>query len=369
MAILRGLIVEITLVLFMIYLVFRSSRVVGGTSISSQEEDEDLELERQLKLLNKPPVKSIKTDYGDIYDCVDIKKQPAFDHPLLKSHTIQMKPSSLPKGMMNKESLKIKPSEIGFKSNGCPPGTVIIRRTQKEDLIRARSLVRRNPGNTHQLTKESPGYHFAAVMLQIPDTKYYGAYVNPKLFGDSRCRLFSYWTADGFHNTGCFNLLCSGFVQVSSEITFGSTFSNISTAGGPQFEQDWLVFKDPKSGNWWLVFEHNYIGYWPSNIFTTLTYFANTITAGGEVFSPTNEPSPPLGSGHLPEALNLKSTALARRLQIVNKSNQIVDPNYDDFRPFADNPKCYNVIRAIPWAQTAWKNSFLFGGPGGACGV
>ena len=27
---------------------------------------------------------------GDIIDCVDINKQPAFDHPLLKNHTIQV---------------------------------------------------------------------------------------------------------------------------------------------------------------------------------------------------------------------------------------------------------------------------------------
>ncbi|WJZ82238.1 hypothetical protein VitviT2T_002012 [Vitis vinifera] len=31
-------------------------------------------------------VKTIKTKHGDIYDCVDFYKQPAFDHPLLKNH-------------------------------------------------------------------------------------------------------------------------------------------------------------------------------------------------------------------------------------------------------------------------------------------
>ena len=28
----------------------------------------------------------MQTKYGDIYDCVDFYKQPAFDHPLLKNH-------------------------------------------------------------------------------------------------------------------------------------------------------------------------------------------------------------------------------------------------------------------------------------------
>ncbi|RWR73616.1 hypothetical protein CKAN_00191200 [Cinnamomum micranthum f. kanehirae] len=50
----------------------------------------DLEMRRQLKHLNKPAVKSIKSEDGDIIDCVDIFKQPAFDHPLLKNHTIQV---------------------------------------------------------------------------------------------------------------------------------------------------------------------------------------------------------------------------------------------------------------------------------------
>lgn len=30
-----------------------------------------------------------QSEDGDIIDCVDINKQPAFDHPLLKNHKIQ----------------------------------------------------------------------------------------------------------------------------------------------------------------------------------------------------------------------------------------------------------------------------------------
>lgn len=32
----------------------------------------------------------LQTEDGNIFDCVDIYKQPAFDHPLLKNHTIQV---------------------------------------------------------------------------------------------------------------------------------------------------------------------------------------------------------------------------------------------------------------------------------------
>jgi hypothetical protein len=35
-----------------------------------------------------------QTEEGDVFDCIDIHKQPAFDHPLLKNHSIQVKPHS-----------------------------------------------------------------------------------------------------------------------------------------------------------------------------------------------------------------------------------------------------------------------------------
>ncbi|XP_075645647.1 protein neprosin-like [Castanea sativa] len=60
---------------------------VSGARILTHEEDSLLEI--QLKLINKPPVKSIQTEYGHIVDCIDINKQLAFDHPLLKHHKIQ----------------------------------------------------------------------------------------------------------------------------------------------------------------------------------------------------------------------------------------------------------------------------------------
>ncbi|KAL7222718.1 hypothetical protein ACSBR1_024421 [Camellia fascicularis] len=74
----------------------------------SLTKEEDLELEERLKHLNKPAVK-----------------------------TIQMKPTSLPNRSRDQVSLKDgKPLHIGLKGRGCLIGTVPIRRTTKEDLIR-----------------------------------------------------------------------------------------------------------------------------------------------------------------------------------------------------------------------------------------
>ncbi|XP_028054136.1 uncharacterized protein LOC114258381 isoform X1 [Camellia sinensis] len=119
------------------------SHLVGHNGIEgdwrSLTKEEDLELEEQLKHLNKPAVKTIQNNYGDIYDCVDFYKQPAFDHPLLKNHTFhfQMKPTSSPNGSRHQVSSEdSKPLHVGLKGGGCPVGTVPIKRTTKEDLIR-----------------------------------------------------------------------------------------------------------------------------------------------------------------------------------------------------------------------------------------
>ncbi|XP_039143292.1 uncharacterized protein LOC120280499 [Dioscorea cayenensis subsp. rotundata] len=103
--------------------------------------DEDFEIEKLLKLLNKPAIKTI-VENGDIFDCVDINKQPAFDHPSLKGHQIQLRPSSLPVGLCDNDKIKsssgINSMEIGLQES-CPSGTVPIKRLQKEDLIGMRS--------------------------------------------------------------------------------------------------------------------------------------------------------------------------------------------------------------------------------------
>ncbi|XP_043700412.1 uncharacterized protein LOC122651159 [Telopea speciosissima] len=422
-------------VLLMLYLATGKSGVEGARSISRKQEYDDLDLEMQFKLLNKPPVKSIKflcylkteiyaivfvqTKYGDIYDCVDIKKQPAFDHPLLRNHTIQMKPSSFPIGMINKELLESKPSKVRVKSSGCPPRTVLIQRIQKEDIIRAKSQVRRHPGNVDLLTTKNPGYHFATFQLGRSDVKYYGGYVslaldqpkvssinqfseavlwvengpvdqlnslqvgwavNPKLFGDNRTRMFSYWTADGFHKTGCFNLLCPGFVQVSCIKTFGYLYSDTSPYGDLPFEDEFILFKDPESGNWWLVTsstsisgEHEYIGYWPSSLFTTLRDSASIIASGGEVYSPTSEPSPQMGRGRLPIIQDDDRHATwystyARKLQFVDEKFSFVNPDASLLKIHMDSIACYKAESLI--SHNPYRiNTILFGGPGGQCGI
>ncbi|XP_022728857.1 uncharacterized protein LOC111284469 [Durio zibethinus] len=126
--------------LFMVLVLSYLSNRVDG-KVPSKETLENVD--RKLKLLNKPAVKSIQSEDGDIIDCVDIHKQPAFDHPALRNHVIQMRPSfDLQEDNLSikKESSKQVVTQTWQRSGSCPEGTVPIRRMRRQDLLRATSL-------------------------------------------------------------------------------------------------------------------------------------------------------------------------------------------------------------------------------------
>nr|XP_016448372.1 PREDICTED: uncharacterized protein LOC107773472 [Nicotiana tabacum] len=113
-------------------------------------------IERHLDKINKPSVFTIESPDGDIIDCVHKRKQPALDHPLLKNHKIQKVPPEIPKLKMVKtdgvrdvsNSSKSSDERLGavnwqlWHKNGqrCPKGTVPIRRSKVNDVLRAKSL-------------------------------------------------------------------------------------------------------------------------------------------------------------------------------------------------------------------------------------
>ncbi|KAM0944723.1 putative neprosin [Dioscorea sansibarensis] len=68
------------------------------------------------------------------------------------------------------------------------------------------------------------------------DCRYLFLQVNPSVYGDRRTRLFIYWTVDSGKTLGCFDLLCPGFVQLSSEIALGAPIEPMSTTRGPQYQ-------------------------------------------------------------------------------------------------------------------------------------
>ncbi|XP_038976126.1 uncharacterized protein LOC120107052, partial [Phoenix dactylifera] len=171
------------------------------------------EVRRQLKQLNKPAVKSIKSPDGDIIDCVHISHQPAFDHPLLKNHTIQMRPSFHPFGPYdaNKVASKKETSSITqlWHQNGrCPKDTIPIRRTKKDDLMRASSVERYGKKRHSTIPNSSfvdpvqirNGHEYAIVSAKRDE--YYGAKAtinvwNPKVQQPYEFSLSQLWIIGG----------------------------------------------------------------------------------------------------------------------------------------------------------------------------
>ncbi|KAF7830489.1 putative neprosin [Senna tora] len=117
-----------------------------------------LEVKRKLKHLRKHSLKTIQSEDGDIIDCIDIYKQPAFDHPALKHHKIQIVMSfnfQLKKYDLYIYNYQMAPtcnttktkmgsmsvtSQVWQKSGRCPEGTIPVRRIRKRDLLKAHSI-------------------------------------------------------------------------------------------------------------------------------------------------------------------------------------------------------------------------------------
>ncbi|XVF10588.1 hypothetical protein REPUB_Repub07fG0195300 [Reevesia pubescens] len=358
-------------------------------------EEENLEMERQLKVINKPPIKSFRTEHGDIFDCIDIYKQHAFDHPLLKDHKVQMRPKRIAKETMGGKAPRFLPKQIR-----CPPGSVLIKRTTKEDLILAKKvkalglnypksprfraapndLVENRKGFLSayaQYTKHNFGAKatmnvwnpsvssdqssFSIIWIENGPIETINAIlagvgVQPSLFSSNYTRLTTSWTADAFSKTGCYNYICPGFVQVSSEISLGLVLNQISTYNGPQKEIEIAVIRD---GEWWLKFFNKFVGYWPQKLFTYMYGGANYVMWGGQVYSPTNEPSPAMGSGHFPEDGHDGKSAYFKQMQIWDNIN-FVDPDPNFVNVHSDRPECYSVQTA----QEGAAMDVFYGGPG-----
>ncbi|CAO2149281.1 unnamed protein product [Urochloa humidicola] len=363
------------------------------------------EVQSLLKRINKHPVASIQSPDGDIIDCVPISRQPAFDHPLLKNHIIQMRPSVYPCGLYD-ESNNATIQQTWHQNGECPEGTIPIRRTREEDVMRASSVRmygKKTPGGISKLVSMDDPLndvttgHEYGVAYATGDNQYFGtkmtvnvwqptpqrgdfslaqlwitagSYANkdlntievgwqvyPAMYGTGSTRLFIYWTRDAYNRTGCYNLVCSGFVQTNKRFAIGGSLSPVSTYGGTQYALDILVWKDPNTHNWWLQVGGTNLGYWPSSIFTRLATSASLVEWGGEVYSPSMKT--PMGSGHFPEE-GFGKACYIRTIQVVDSSNHLKSPKGVGL--IAGNPNFYNVKSGV--SSSNWGTYIYFGGPG-----
>ncbi|KAG4126392.1 hypothetical protein ERO13_D10G153600v2 [Gossypium hirsutum] len=359
-----------------------------------------------LNKINKPAFKTIQSPDGDVIDCVLSHLQPAFDHPALqgqKPHFVQEDPPERPNGYKYTEAVAESESFQLWADSGesCPEGTVPIRRTRQKDIQRASSITRYG---RRRVRRDSTGSgHEHAVAFEKGD-EYYGAkaslnvwaprvcneyefslsqiwiisgsfgndlntieagwQVSPELYGDNNPRFFTYWTTDAYRATGCYNLLCSGFIQTNNKVAIGAAISPTSSYNGRQFEIGLIVWKDPKHGNWWLELGSGIlVGYWPAILFSHLRSHANMIQFGGEIMNSRSSSSglhtsTQMGSGHFAQQ-GFGKAAYFRNLQRVDWDNNLLP--ITNLRLLADHSNCYDITQG---RNNLWGTYFYYGGPG-----
>ncbi|KMT12088.1 hypothetical protein BVRB_5g100430 [Beta vulgaris subsp. vulgaris] len=397
------------LMLLVLFLVTYIQRSVVATLLH----DEELKVTRQLDLINKPATKTFVTKYGDILDCVEIDKQLAFDHPLLKNHSIQMKPNfKIPKRrrLNTFSSSTLIPSQRRLpKKMRCPKGTVLIKRIQEEDLamekfspslgmkfptsksynfaypnddqppqvhnqVAALVTFTQNTGAAGIINLWSPEvkpdqYSDAVIFVAnddgvVANAIVIGWTVNPLINQTFFTRLYTYWTKDSGQSTGCYNAMCAGFVQTSQEITLGQILSPISVYWGRQYYVDLTVRQDLKTKNWWLLNGEDSVGYWPKELFTTLTNGAIRAGWGGEIQSPVTETAPGMGSGHFAK----EGYARACLMKDLKLYAPMSFPAEKDLKLYLSKPNCYGVLYEDapgPGEGGEWGHCIFFGGPPG----
>ncbi|KAL4192205.1 hypothetical protein AMTRI_Chr06g171150 [Amborella trichopoda] len=333
---------------------------------------------RRTSLGNKNAVKIIHID-GDVIDCVDIYEQPAFDHLLLKNHTIQMRPSWYPnetsaEPKISSEEMVVS-SQVWNKFEKCPEGTIPICRTQRNDNVvpefirdfgdkgtkgipfpkkekygdqnaeyagmyaKGRLLYGASQYSTvwnPQL--ESPSEYSAAgtwlVNNEGSETNLVGAgwMVKPSLFGDNQTRLFVAWDkVAGSQTTGCYNLLCPGFIQTNSKVVLGGRSRTC-------FSYRWKG--DQNTGHWWYTLEDVPVCYWPASMFTNLQAAVRAVWAGQVLNTHPggHHTVTQMGNGIFPK--EKQTAAYFHNLQVLVDSGQWAFP--PGLNNFNDNRFCYD---------------------------
>jgi hypothetical protein len=187
----------------------------------------------------------------------------------------------------------------------------------------------------------------------------------PAYYGGENSRLFIYWTADGYSNTGCYNLTCGAFVQYSGGNGWyiGAGFSSHSSRGGAQYEFRAEYY-------WWLGLGNvngiSWVGSYPGSLYSSGALRSNSqlLEFGSEGVG--SNPWPPERSGGW-ASYGYGYSAYQRELYYFAYPS---DAAYWDSLT-ADQPSsnCYTIAGPYWGGYTPpsndWGTYFYEGGPGG----
>ncbi|XP_017428882.1 uncharacterized protein LOC108336951 [Vigna angularis] len=279
---------------------------------------DDLEIETQLKIINKPSVKSI-----------------------------QRKPS-----YKSFEKINTKDSNefiFGLQEEKCPKGTVPIRRTTKDELIQGKlSLYNQN------MLQSVPWVHIAEIHVKPEFSPYYkingtNSLYNPRLTTTVQESLSHVFVENGGNN----------------KISFGWHVSPLMH-GGNSATYFYSTWTDRETQNWWLNLFGHEIGYYPGRLFSNLTS-AERVGWGGRTVTRPNSISPQMGSGYFPEKNNFVHACYFIYVTIQDRGRTDFGPEEHMTEAVVDKPDCFNAEYYGDQGGTVAHN-LQFGGPGGQCG-
>jgi hypothetical protein len=354
---------------------------------------------------------------GQIFDCIPVRQQRS----LRGSNEEVAQPPILPKGVQAQATQDIvpllHPLRLGrFDRYGnemaCPPGTVPIRRVTLEEVTRFETLghyqrkrgaprLRRlaaaiapeaegaeeaqpheyaycsqsvaNLGGHSFLNVWAPPiavnqifslsqHWYSATGSAGTQTAECGWQVYPQLYGHSKPVLFSYWTADGYENTGSYSATSGDFVQVGTTCPLGIALDDFSSTDGTQAEIELAYHL--ADGKWWLFVngtdQQHAVGYYPGALYQggPMANAASSIEYGGETDGRGSYP--PMGSGAFASAGYGKA---AYQRNIYYFSVVTGGPSAAALAPIQQWPSSYTIdVKSTP----EWGEYFYFGGPGGA---
>ncbi|KAF6157422.1 hypothetical protein GIB67_004360 [Kingdonia uniflora] len=303
-----------------------------------------------------------KSPDGDLIDCVLSHLQPAFDHSLLQGQKPLDPPETAPEGLNSSSSVPETFQSWTVSGEFCPEGTIPIRRTTEDDLLRASSFRKFGRKIRKQVRHDSTSSgHEHAVGYVTGD--FYGAKASlnvwaPRVTNTYEFSLSQIWVISGSFGNDL-NTIEAGWQASKFPISFINVSPELYGDNHPRFFTYWT---DPKHGHWWLQFGSGLlVGYWPSVIFSHLRNHATMIQYGGEIYNSRSSgihTSTQMGSGHF-AGEGFGKSSYFRNLQVVDWDNNLIPAS--NLRLMADHSSCYDIQGG---SSNAWGNYFYYGGPG-----
>jgi hypothetical protein len=258
-----------------------------------------------------------------------------------------------------------------LRSPGCEPASVAMSKVAATHKYATRGQNRPQFGGISVMSVWRPAVYVAAGQVFSLSQQWYtagsgngtqtaevGWQEYPQKYGTLKPVFFSYWTADNYQNTGCYNTDCAAYVQYSNAITPGTAFSHWGLDGSNVYIlTTGYYFHDH---NWWLSYGNKWIGYYPARLYQggPMSRHAATLLYGGEAVGAGSWPA--MGSGRFAAQRNA-----AFHKEVAWRDAKGTQHEARLNSPIVSNRACYND--SVNFHGGPGSGSyFFFGGPGGS---